>query len=377
MYCDALGYTVEGLGAQVYGVEATQAGMRSVRCLSHVGPLRAKAGRAAYVVAAMSLLIAACGGAEAASPGTAPTLGSELAIPSETTVAVTSTSASEAPWAPVEGTMPPLEPLSSAQQIKAVVEETHGRTMDIADRMNRFVAFPDVPTPDRAELLEMRADARMTLDGQWMAVTSEVSFEADGTVEEIIEFYEGALGRRGWTSVRRTEVVTGGQLVHHLAYRIPETDYPFDDFGVEVRPEEGARSRIRLRYVTFEQADDVTVQERFTGWAADLPLPDGGRITGAGIQTSTVGRNSLHYSLALSYGGVAPATIAESLREALPAQGFSINPQPASGDLTDDWVYLTSEFFDESRVTTHETLEPSGMGTMVNVDARVEFTPSD
>ncbi|MEZ5409706.1 MAG: hypothetical protein R2761_16885 [Acidimicrobiales bacterium] len=91
---------------------------------------------------------------------------------------------------------------------------------------------------------------------------------------------------------------------------------------------------------------ETTVLQRFQGWATGLPLPVGGTITGAGIQTSSEGRESLYYTLTVTYGsGSDPAALADAVRRSLPTPEFAVDPKPATGDALDNWVYLTSPFF--------------------------------
>lgn len=330
---------------------------------------------------ALATTASACSGAGAEEgTRTASTLGSAVAIPPGAVEISTSTvDVAEEDWAPEELIGPPLAPLSSAQQIRDAVEEVHGRTNDVAAQINRFVSFPTLPSPERPELLELRADVRNTLDGQWMIVTSEVSFAADGTPSDVVAFYREVFEGNGWQASRQGEQLQGGLLIHRLAYRIPDTAYDLDDLEVEIGPQpalgESPRTRVNVRYVSLERAAETVVQERLSGWAGDIPVPDGGRITGAGIQTSSLGRNSLHYSLVVAYDDKAPTTLADELRALLPVDGFVVDPQLPSGDATDNWVYLSSSFFDDARISTHDASDLAGPRTSVNIDARVEFAP--
>jgi hypothetical protein len=275
---------------------------------------------------------------------------------------------------------PPLEPLSSAELIRQAVEDAHGPTDDVAGQMSRFVDFPDLPTPEGAEIVELRADVRDTLDGSSILVTAEVAVVADGTVEELAKFYEIALGPYGWLPSSASDHLVGSGGLQRRGFAIPGTTYELDDLTIELADVSPAssgasvRSEVRLRYVELVPAGENAIRQRLEGWAADLPLPAGGTVTGAGIQTTSLGRLSLFYSLALRYDDVGAEAVATELRSLLPTDAYAIDPQPQYGDKLDNWVYLTSPHFADSRISTHQAVaEPDAGPTLVNVDARVEF----
>ncbi len=304
-----------------------------------------------------------------------PALESELAFPAgPTTSPVTETTE----WVADDPIGEPLAALSTAEQIKVAVEQAHGRTNDIAGEMNRFVTFPSVPTPDQAELIELRADVRTTADGRYHSITSEITLTATGSVEEIIDLYQSNATGLNWTSSTQSEQMVDGLLTRQLTFEIPGSIYQLDDFELRVRGQGPAKSRteVRLRFVELAEISDGVVFDRLVGWAAGLPLPDGGQITGAGIQTSSIGRNSLHYSLGLVYEDLGPGDLADTLRTALPSPTFDIEPRPRIGDPTDNWVYLQSPFFLDATVSTHSVASTGGTRTLLNVDGRVEFAPA-
>lgn len=325
----------------------------------------------------LAVLTAACGPASAGESRTSQTLGSAIADLGGSAVSTSTVQVPEGEWAPDQVIHPALGTLSTALEIKQAIEEVHGPTNDIAGQMNRFVAFPEVGSPERPELLELRADVRDTLDGEWMIVTSEVSFTADGTAAEVIEFYVDELSGLDWLETDRSELLQTGVVVHRLGFEIPGTEYAFDDFELHVRSQPDfdgtARSRVDLRYLVLEPLTGFEAPVRFAGWAADIPVPEGGRITGAGIQTSSVGRNSLYYSLTMTYDEKDPSLVATELRTLFPAGGFTIEPQPITDDATDNWVYLRSAFFDDSRISTHDATDVEGPATLVNIDARIGY----
>jgi len=330
-----------------------------------------------------TLTTAGCSNVVADEAAPKPTIGSEAISPIDQAdaAAASALTISAEDWTEDEPVDGPLPPDSSAARIKLAVEDAHGRTNDVAEEMSRFVAFPRVPTPDRAELTELRADVRTSSDGAGYTIVSEITFVADGSPTDIVELYQADLTGLGWLVVKESEQVLNGTVAQHLDFEIPDSAYDRHDFELQVRDATRPtgltpRSEIRLRFVELTSADRDTTRKRFVGWAGDLPLPEGGVVTGAGIQTSSIGRHSLHYSLALTFDGTGPAQLAGQVRSSLPTTDYQLDQRPQSGDATDDWVYLSSPFFADSRVSTHQVPLDANAPTVVTIDARVEFTPS-
>jgi hypothetical protein len=328
--------------------------------------------------ALMAAALVGCGNDQAAGARKLPlpTLGSaELSEVLDTT-----TSATNAEAAPVvEVVGPSLAGLSSAQDILVAVEQVHGPTSDAAAQMNRFVNFPPLPTPTGAVITELRADARATVDGKAIAVSSEVALEADGSMASLTDLYQRQLGLLGWRLTDRSNLdPLIGQI--RLAFEIPDSPYQLDDLEITLRdhPSDANRALVRWRYVELAAAGDLTVRQRFEGWATGVPLPPGGEVTGAGIQTSGEGRHSLYFSLALSYPELDPMQVAAGVRSGLPTTEFSLDPRPPTGDALDNWVFLTSPFFTDAQVSTHGKLKGLLLvaPTTVNLAARVDFVPA-
>lgn len=274
---------------------------------------------------------------------------------------------------------PPLAAAAPATDILSAVEDAHGPTEDATAQIRRFTDFPPLTTPDGAVLTELRADARNTVDGQAITITSDLALSARLGLDELTAFYRDQLVALGWAITLDTSATGPGAdaSVHRLAFQAPDSPYPLDDLTIEVAPgaatPAGPTSTARLHYVEQAPMGETTVLQRFQGWATGLPLPVGGTITGAGIQTSSEGRESLYYTLTVTYGsGSDPAALADAVRRSLPTPEFSVDPKPPTGDALDNWVYLTSPFFADARLSPHQT---AAGPILVNVNARVPFTP--
>lgn len=348
---------------------------------------RGSASTPRLLLAALALAAGAACGAPSSAEVTGETIGSAEAAadgvtPVEVPAAAEGSATIDPPVPPGAPVGSPLPPGSTAEQILDAVIETHGPTADVSAQVNRFIAFPPVSTPSGAELIELRADVRDTLERSGVAIVSEVTLEVDGAVADVIEFYQADFERRSWVLTADSRLAIGDRRVERLSYQIPDTAFPRADVQLSVvaAPDSGGigqRSRVHLRYWEVRPAVERSARQRFEDWAGDLPLPEGGQVTGAGIHTTLVGRNSLHFSLAVRYPGIEPGELADRLRAALPSAGYSIEPKPPLGGQLDDWVYLRHDLFAEARVSTHPVTSDGGdIGTVVNVDARVEFSPA-
>ncbi len=332
--------------------------------------------RVRILLAAAALTLAACVDTAEGS-ATTGTLGSEQAVePSIETAPVTVEE-----WSTDAPGGAPLTAMASTAEIRQAVEETHGRTSDVAQEVRRFAPFPDLPIVERALISELRADVSALNDGTGPTSTAEVAFSVDGSVDEAIEIFRADFVARGWVESADRLGESGGVTLRELTFTIPDTAYGRDDvllsFSADTPLNGISRTMVRLRYVEVLAIGDP-VAERFTGWVTGIPLPATPVLTSAGIHTSFVGRNTLHLSLATYYDSFTAEDVATQIRGALPAAGFSERPTPLTGDATDNWVHLTSDQFDTAWVSTqgNGAIPPSAANpTKVNVDARVDFTP--
>lgn len=321
--------------------------------------------------------------------GPRPTLGSRVASPvldeggtlvvgGDLGTGSTEEPATEPVWAEIEIVPEALAVDASAEQIRLAAEDVLGPTNDVVGQMNRLVAFPDLDVPDRVDIIEFRADSRLALDTVRTMVTAEVAFTADGTPAELVEFFEDVLVADGATPTVRAERLQGAQIVQRLGYDLVADPGTTQELELEIRsaPDLGGSSRCRVdvRSVTIGPgSDDPKEGDVFLGWTAGLPLPADGVVTGGGIQTSSLGRHSLHYNLDLSYERKAPRAVASELRAALPSGDFAADPRPPTDDATDNWVFLNTSFFDDARVSIHDGALGGRALTLVSVDARIDL----
>ncbi len=352
---------------------------------------------------------ASCGGDPGASDQTASTLGSANAAPAgpepgdgdddEATDSVTTddaaTGTDEAEPEP-EVIGPALPAGASAEEILAVVADIHGPTDDLAAHMARLVPYPLLPTPAGASIQELRAEVRESATSSALIVTSEVMIVAPATTEELLDLYVAAFAELGWEPSARAELSAGATVADRRSYVIPGSAYGRDDIELLVAPADNrpptagtepagpqapagegwATARIRIVEI-HDGADRDALRERFEGWHGALPLPGGGRVTGTAIQTSYLGRGSLHYSTTLRYEGTEIDDLVDEVRGALPAADFTIRATPSMGDTLDAWIYLDHPFFEDARISPHP-IDPAevALGSVLNVYGRVPLAPA-
>lgn len=351
---------------------------------------------------ALALLLPACVDGDGTGGAASPvTIGNAPASAEEANDAiVVARVAGEGPSEVAEVIGPPLEAGASAENILDIVADLHGPTNNLASQMERLVPYPAVPTPPGADIREVRADVRDRLDGEGVIVTSEVLITAAGTADELIGFFVDAFGELGWESTGRSQVSTGPMPVERLTYAVPGSGYDRDDVVLLVSTEavsartdddpagprrpvtaDGGDDRsatARLRLVELRSADEgAALFATFGSWYGELPLPEGGDVTGASVQTSDLSRYSLHLSSTIRYDVLQPEELSDALRAGLPAGGFEIAPAPSMGPALDTWVYLDHPFFAEARVSPHALGEPPRVdATLVNVYARSALYPA-
>lgn len=345
--------------------------------------------RRVLAIAVVLLAVATACADSTSALGPRPTLGSRVASPmvdeggtlvvgGDPEAASSGEPTTEPVWSESEVVPEALAPDASAEQIRLAAEQMLGPTNDVVAQMNRLVPFPDLAVPDRVDVIEFRADSRLALDTVRTMVTAEVAFTADGTPAELVEFFEEVLGSEGATPTVRAERLQGAQVVQLLGFDLEAEPGTTEELELEIRSatdlEGSSRCRVDLRHVAVGPvAEDLQGGELFLGWISGLPLPTEGIVTGGGIQTSSLGRRSLHYNLDLSYERKDPQAVASELRAALPSGDFAADPRPPTDDATDNWVFLNTSFFDDARVSIHDGTLGGRALTLVSIDARIDL----
>ncbi len=331
------------------------------------------------VLAAAMAIAAGCTSSNERAAGPRPTIGSAAVVVDEQGEPRGPETSDEAPVIVDEVIGDPLGAEASAEEILVVVNQVHGPTADVSAQMNRFVDFPLVGTPAGATIIEVRADLTNSEDEATIVASSSVVFTTPEGPDDVLAFYDRELTGLGWEPSDRPEPGTLAGPQRRSGYRLPESTRRADGFAVLVRPgvnpDGTAVTEVRLHHEALLIAADDSTRDRYIGWASSIPLPPGGEVTGAGIQTTSFGRNSLHYFLDVRYDGQSPGAVADQLLAGLPTAEISAD-EPL-GAAFDDWVYLESDFFDDARVSTVDlSIFTGSVATVINVDARAGFDPS-
>ena len=333
--------------------------------------------RLVVIVLAWALAVAACTSTTEKAAGPRPTIGSATVLLDGLNGATDPANDVDVDVDEVIGD--PLGAQASPEEILVVVNEVHGPTGDVSGQMNRFVDFPLVGTPVGSVIIEIRADLTNSEDGSAVVASSGVVFTTPEETEAVLAFYDEELATLGW---ERSERPAPGALAgprRRSGYRLPGSTRRSDGFAVLVRsgvnPDGSPMTEVQLQHESLLPAADDSIRSRYVGWASSIPLPPGGEVTGAGLQTTSFGRNSLHYFLDVQYAGQDPRAVADQLLAGLPTDGLSA--KEPSGAVFDDWIYFESDFFEDARVSTVDLAENGGpVATLINVDARASFDPS-
>ncbi|MFV0524308.1 MAG: hypothetical protein ACK5RL_07425 [Acidimicrobiales bacterium] len=355
---------------------------------------RARRGFAAASVAVTFLFAAGCGTAATAAAPTAdegdalgtdtggglPTLKSApLSSEELSELGLTTASDTDDEASPVLPVGAPLGDGAPADEVRTVLESMHGPIDDLSGQMNRLVPFPSVTTPVGTYLTGVRVDARLTEDEQAVDVVAEATFAADGRPEDIIDGFAADFDGNGWDQTTRHGRSTDTWGVSHvLGYRVPGSGYPLENMVVAVTdqrpgPDGQARSDVVVRWVDQHPLAGDTTLGRLSAWAGTVPLPPGGSITGAGFQSSSVGRHSVHLMMSRRYDAATPGGVADGVRATAAGNGVSVVDTPRFGDKLDDWVYLSVPPLAETWVSPHAL---AGDRTVAVVDARMPFAPA-
>ncbi|MFV0260517.1 MAG: hypothetical protein ACK5PP_18950 [Acidimicrobiales bacterium] len=284
-----------------------------------------------------------------------------------------------APDAAVLPVGPPLGDAAPADEVRTVLESMHGPIDDLSGQMNRLVPFPTVPTPAGAYLTGVRVDARLTQDEQAVDVIAEATFVAGGKPEDVVDQYAAEFDRNGWSQTDRHGRSTDEWgATHRLGYQVPGSGYPLDNLVVAVTdqrpgPDGQARSEVLFRWVDQHPVAGDTTLGRLGAWAGPVPLPPGGVTTGAGFQSSSVGRHSVHLTVSRRYDAATPGGTADGVRAVAAGTGVAVLDTRRFGDRLDNWVYLDVPPFAETWVSPHAL---PGDRTVAVVDARMTFVPA-
>ena len=263
-----------------------------------------------------------------------------------------------------------LEPLPAdgyGEALQALVIDVHGPTDDVSAELNRLIHFPALPTPIGAHIIDLRADARPSpVEPDTAALIVDTRFVADGSVDELVTFYEARLTADGW-SLKETENDEDfeGNPFTKLSFELPDDEFRrIENLSIEVTADpEFPKPVIEASYNHGYRPDpDGELAGRFDGWFDTVPLPAGGRHDSGRVQTTFgPGRTDLRVVSTVDYEGSGLAdTSEEGLRKevtaAFEAAGTDFGEDVVGGLEVDD------DSFDEMVVRTFitETIEVSG-----------------
>lgn len=181
---------------------------------------------------------------------------------------------------------------ATADEIQAVVSEIFGPTEDVAAQMQRIGVFPDLPTPNGADITNFRAGVQNILtfsaaSDNFKAANTEVEMFIDGEYDDVNAFYDAQAAALGWTQGdNKTEKTDDGlTTTRRVDYTGPEVDgNPTQAELVITDDVDEARTTVNISYSEIVPNSDPKIK-RWQSWFGKSPFPDGGELETAGITT--------------------------------------------------------------------------------------------
>ena len=272
------------------------------------------------------------------------------ATPTETTSEATDTSSeTETADQPSNESTEPLPAGASLEQVLALVQDLHGPTSDISAQMNRLVRYPELPTPAGAHIAGIYARGVPAFQNEGrFEMWSEADFYADGTVDDLVVFYETQLPPLGWSSTKKAnDTRFDGSPITVLEFEMPSSTGSRTE-TLEVTIVEDAdlpELLVETRFIGGE-TDDRSFIDGMSGWFDPSLVPDNGSITSIVLATTAgEGRTDVTIDNQFRYesGETGPELLSD-VEERGAASGFEI-AETSRTDAVELVVPATERFY--------------------------------
>lgn len=260
---------------------------------------------------------------------------------------------------PVEG---------NGEALQNLIVDTHGPTDDVSGSLNRLVFFPAIPTPNGAHIVDMRVYTRpATSEVGKTSLDLETRFVADGSVDELVTFYETQLTASDWSQTQtENDTDFNGNPFTKLTFETPNDDYQLvENLTIQVTDDaEFPKPIIEAAYRhTYHPDPDRVMLDRFNGWY-EIPVPQGSALTSSGFDTRFgPGRTEITLRTDLDYeesglGDKSYDGLRAELESTLEAGGVAYEDSrtPSDIQLSDDNRFDRVEL----RPTTTESIQLTG-----------------
>ncbi len=271
----------------------------------------------------------------------------------------------------------PIPEGATVEQIKAVMEDAHGPTTNVAGQVNRVAPFPDVPTPLGADLRDMNARISSSLDNRtrWVGVT----LLAPGTVDDLVTFYETNLAPFNWSLVSETDRTESGNLQRVFEYEYDGSGSRDDTFKVTLTETDDGGTEVNLEErVSATTAEMTDLDSRLASWRGEAPIPEGGEVYEWEIRSSKYTGYKLQLAVRQAYLGQGEAELLKYVTDSLPTANYSIDSERMSQNSPPDgWLYGQSDMFEEVTFRVSEIDLSSGLTGFVEIEGDLDFNPAN
>ncbi len=218
---------------------------------------------------------------------------------------------------------------ATADEIQAIVSDIYGPTADVSAQMQRIGAFPDIPTPNGADIVDLRSGVNNVISfsgnsEDFRAMSSEVEMFIDGEYDDVNAFYDAQLASLGWTEdSNKTEKTDDGlSTVRRVTYDVPEQEGKQINADLTITDDvDDARTKVNLSYAEIVPVADSGL-ERWASWFGDDPFPEGGELYSAGISTFGFGSSAVFYNVEYLYPDREPESMVSEVESSFGASKF-------------------------------------------------------
>jgi len=244
----------------------------------------------------------------------------------------------------------PVPAGATLDQLHDAAAAMFGPTEDLIGRFAPWVPVPSgIPTPPGAELL----DFSINLDaGDEPRYHATVDFSSTSSPAELVTFFDDAMTAAGFTKVADGTQGSEGSTQRDLEFERPD---PRSGGPVTVQILDADVDFGRLSW-SYGATDAALAP--FSAWFGAVPVAPGGQLYGAAINTLRgPGGRSVTVSSSLQYPGTDPATVRQTVLDAMPAAGFALS---GGDDPAGEFWTLRSSHLPELSVHVYDWSPPPG-----------------
>ena len=184
-----------------------------------------------------------------------------------------------------EESLDPVTDRAEVSQLRAAIRDILGPTTDVSAQVNRLVPYPDIPTPAGAHLRDLGSDLRSN-DDDTLMVDTDADFYADGSVDDLVVFYQTQLPPLDWNLVNTsTDTDFRDNPITVMDFEMAGDD-EFRPTTLTVTLVESV-TLTKILVMTNYRANDADRShlDTFAGWYDLDLLPENGELVDASVST--------------------------------------------------------------------------------------------